>query len=259
MAFQTLIYEKREQIGYLTFNRPEVFNAINRMMMAEMKQLLTEVGQDSEVRVLIMTGAGKAFMAGADIVELGKLAPIEVHGWNHALLENWSLAEKLKQPVIAAINGYALGGGLELALACDIRIASEKARMGLPEVKLGIIPGTGGCPRLARTVGKGIALEMILTGEAVTAAEAYRIGLVNRVVPEGEVVKAAEELARKIVANSPIGVAMAKDAVWQTESLPLDAAVEYGHRNVVICSATEDTKEGLSAFAEKRAPQWKGK
>lgn len=259
MAYQALIFEKRHQIGYLTFNRPEVLNAINDTLMAEMKQVLIEIDRDREIRVVIITGAGKAFMAGADIADLAKLSPIEIHTWNHRLIENWSAMEKLKPPVIAAINGYALGGGLELALACDIRVVSEKARLGLPEVKLGIMPGTGGPQRLSRLVGRGLALEMILTGEPITAAEAHRIGLVNRVVPDGEVLKAAEEIARKIIANSPIGVALAKDAVWQTDGLPLDAAIEYGHRNVVIAAASEDAREGLAAFVEKRTPHWRGR
>ncbi len=259
MAYQTIIFEKRDQIGYLTFNRPGVLNAINETLMAEMKPVLAEIDRDREIRVVIITGAGKAFMAGADIADLAKLSPIEIHDWNHRLIENWSAVEKLKPPVIAAINGYALGGGLELALACDIRVASEKAKLGLPEVKLGIIPGTGGPQRLSRLVGRGLTLEMILTGEPITAVEAHRIGLVNRVVPDGEVLKAAEEIAHKIAANSPIGVALAKDAVWQTDGLPLDAAIEYGHRNVVIAAASEDAREGLAAFMQKRTPHWPGK
>ncbi|MFH1003035.1 MAG: enoyl-CoA hydratase/isomerase family protein [Chloroflexota bacterium] len=259
MALQTLVLEKREQVAYLTFNRPDVLNAINETLMAEMKQALAEIDHDAAVRVVIITGAGKAFMAGADIAVLAKLTPLEVDRWNHLLIDNWSAVEKLRQPVIAAINGYALGGGLELALACDIRVASEKARLGLPEVKLGLIPGTGGPQRLSRLVGRGRALEMILTGEPVTAAEAYRIGLVNKVVPDGELMKAAEEMAAKIKANGPIGVALAKDAVWQTEGMPLDAAIAYGHRNVVISTTSADAKEGLNAFVEKRPPHWQGK
>jgi enoyl-CoA hydratase/carnithine racemase len=183
----------------------------------------------------------------------------ELHKWNHDIVENWATVQKMKKPVIAAINGWAMGGGLELALSCDMRVASEKARMGLPEVSLGIVPGTGGTQRLPRLVGKGKALEMLLTGEPVDAKEAYRIGLVNKVVPEGEAVKGAEEIANKIIKNGPLAVMIAKDSVQVGEELPLDAAVEYSHKNVLLAAASEDAKEGYAAFLEKRKPVWKGK
>ena len=174
-------------------------------------------------------------------------------------MESFNALERMKQPVIAAINGFALGGGLELALACTIRIASEKARMGLPEVKIGIIPGAGGTQRLPRLVGKGIAAEIILTGEMIDAQTAFRIGLVNKVVPHEELMKASEDIAYKIRANSPIAISLAKDAIEIGKDLPLDAAIQYAQKNAITCFTTEDMKEGTRAFIEKRSPQFKGK
>lgn len=259
MSFETITFEKKGKIGYLTLNRPTVFNAINAQLISEFREAISEAEGDDDIRVLIITGAGKAFQAGADISELSKMTPLELHKWNHELLEDWRAVEALRKPVIAAINGYALGGGLELALSCDIRVASENARMGLPEVSLGIIPGTGGPVRLPRLVPKGIAMQMLLTGEPIDAQEAYRIGLVNKVVPEGQAVAAAEEIANKIIKNGPLAVMLVKDVVEVGKDLSLDAAVEYDHKNVLLSSTSEDAKEGLAAFLEKRPPQWKGK
>ena len=258
MPYETIIYEKRDSIGYITLNRPDVFNAINAQLIRELREALGEAEKDDEVRAVIITGAGKAFQSGADISGLAKMNTWELHKWNHDLLENCNAVAALKKPVIAAINGYALGGGLELALACDIRVASENARMGVPEVSLGIIPGVGGTQRLPRLVGKGKALEMLLTGEPIDAKEAYRVGLVSKVVPEGEAVKGAEEIANKIIKNGPLAVMLAKDSVQVGEELPLDAALEYGHKNVLLAAASKDAKEGYAAFLEKRKPAWKG-
>jgi len=259
VAFETIIFEKRGQIGYITFNRPKTYNAINSQLISEFREALRGVERDNDIRVLIITGAGKAFQAGADIENLASMGPLELHEWNHELLENNRAVEALRIPVIAAINGYALGGGLELATSCDIRIASENARLGQPEVGLGIIPGVGGTQRLPRLIGKGAAMEMLLTGETIDAHEAYRLGLVNKVVPEGQALAAAEEIANKILKNAPLAVMMAKDAVEVGKDLPLDAAIEYGHKNILLCQASEDAKEGLRAFLEKRLPQWRGK
>ncbi len=259
MAYETIIFEKRGNIGYITLNRPAVFNAINEQLIMELGQAVYEIGQDDDIRVVIITGAGKAFQSGADINELSRMGVLEIHRWNHKVLEIWRAIEALGQPVIAAINGYALGGGLELAISCDIIIAAENARLGTPEVSLGIIPGTGGTQRLPRLIGKVKALEILLTGEAISAQEAYRMGLVNKVVPEGKAVEAAEEVANKILKNAPLAVTMVKDAVRVGRDLPLDAAVEYAHRNVVLCRASEDATEGITAFLEKRNPQWKGR
>ncbi len=259
MSYETIILDRKEGIGYLTINRPKVFNAINNQMIEEMKRAIEEFHQDKLVGVVIITGTGKAFQTGADIEELSQMSPLEILQWNQGVVENFDALEKMRQPVIAAINGYALGGGLELALACTIRIAADSAKMGLPEVKIGILPGAGGTQRLPRLIGKGLAAEMILTGEMIDAKEAYRIGLVNRVVPAEQLMATAEEIGRKILRNAPIAVALAKDAIEVGKNLPLDGAIQYAQKNCITCFSTEDMKEGTAAFLEKRKPQFKGR
>ena len=259
MSYETIILDRKEGIGYLTINRPKVFNAINNQMIEEMKRAIEEFHQDKLVGVVIITGTGKAFQTGADIEELSQMSPLEILQWNQGVVENFEALEKMRQPVIAAINGYALGGGLELALACTIRIAADSAKMGLPEVKIGILPGAGGTQRLPRLIGKGLAAEMILTGEMIDAKEAYRIGLVNRVVPAEQLMATAEEIGRKILRNAPIAVALAKDAIEVGKNLPLDGAIQYAQKNCITCFSTEDMKEGTAAFLQKRDPQFKGR
>lgn len=259
MSYETIILDRKEGIGYLTINRPKVFNAINNQMIEEMKRAIEEFHQDKLVGVVIITGTGKAFQTGADIEELSQMSPLEIPQWNQGVVENFDALEKMRQPVIAAINGYALGGGLELALACTIRIAADSAKMGLPEVKIGILPGAGGTQRLPRLIGKGLAAEMILTGEMIDAKEAYRIGLVNRVVPAEQLMATAEEIGRKILRNAPIAVALAKDAIEVGKNLPLDGAIQYAQKNCITCFSTEDMKEGTAAFLEKRKPKFKGR
>jgi enoyl-CoA hydratase len=259
LNLNTIILERKQNIAYLILNRPEVYNAINEQMIAEFRQAIDALDRDESIRVVVITGAGKAFQAGADIAELSRMDPIQILRWNQGIVENFNALEEMRQPVIGAINGFALGGGLELALACTMRIASEKARMGLPEVKIGIIPGAGGTQRLPRLIGKGIAAEMILTGEMIDAQTAYRIGLVNKVVPHEELMRASEQLANKIIANGPIAVSLAKDAIEIGKDLPLNAAIQYAQKNCVTCFATEDMKEGTQAFIEKRSPQFRGK
>lgn len=187
------------------------------------------------------------------------MSPLEILRWNQGVVENLEALEKMRQPVIAAINGYALGGGLELALACTLRVAAESAKMGVPEVKIGILPGAGGTQRLPRLIGKGLAAEIILTGEPIDAREAFRIGLVNRVVPDDQLMATAEAIAGKILENAPIAVALAKDAMEVGKDLPLDGAIQYAQKNCVTCFATEDMKEGTAAFLQKRKPQFKGR
>ncbi|MCD6571183.1 MAG: enoyl-CoA hydratase/isomerase family protein [Deltaproteobacteria bacterium] len=257
--YNTIIVEKKEGIGYLTLNRPEVFNAISQELIDEVRDALAMIDKDEEIRVLIITGAGKGFQAGADIKELSKMGPIDILRWNEGVVRINAALEKLRQPVIAAINGLAMGGGLELAISCSLRIIAEGAKLALPEVKLGIIPGTGGTQRLPRLIGKGRAYELLLTGKAIDAEEAYRIGLVNKVVPKGEVVKAAEEMAGKIMENGPIAIELCKDAVEIGMDLPIEQAVQYSQKNCITCFSTEDMKEGTSAFIEKRKPNFKGK
>ena len=256
-------YEIDKGVATITLYRPARMNAFTPTIRKELIELFAEADKDDAVRVVVVTGAGSVFCAGADLSAGGstfdrsKTTAIGEHrdGGGQVTLAIF----KCRKPVIAAINGYAMGGGLELALACDIRVASENARMGLPEVSLGIIPGTGGPVRLPRLVPKGIAMQMLLTGEPIDAQEAYRIGLVNKVVPEGQAVAAAEEIANKIIKNGPLAVMLVKDVVEVGQDLPLDAAVEYDHKNVLLSSTSEDAKEGLTAFLEKRPPQWKGK
>ncbi len=214
MAYETLLYEKRSGIGYVTVNRPDKLNALNRKVMEELRECFEAIASDPEVSAAILTGAGeKAFVAGADINELAVQSPVQGKETSARGQEILDFIENLGKPVIAAINGYALGGGCELAMACTLRVASENARFGQPEVKLGIIPGYAGTQRLASLVGKGRALEMILSGEPVTAQEAHRIGLVNQVVPAKDLIAAAENLARRIMANAPLAVKFALEAI----------------------------------------------
>ena len=258
-SYKTIRVEKKEGICSLTLNRPEVRNAFNQEMIDEIRDALRVVDKDEEIRVLIITGAGKAFQAGADIAELRIMTPMDILRWNEGIVRINAALEKLKQPVIAAINGAAMGGGLELAISCTLRVITESATMAIPEVKLGIIPGTGGTQRLPRLIGKGRAAELLLTGKAIDAQDSYRIGLVNEVVPDGEAVKGAETLARKIMVNAPIAVEMAKDALEIGKDLPLEHAVQYSQKNCVTCFSTEDMKEGMAAFLEKRKANFKGK
>jgi len=258
-SYATIRLDKKDGIGYLTLNRPEVRNAFNQEMIDELRDALRHIDKDVEIRVLIITGAGKAFQAGADIAELSVMSPMDILRWNEGIVRINAGLEKLRQPVIAAVNGAAMGGGLELAISCTLRIIAESAKMALPEVKLGIIPGTGGTQRLPRLIGKGRAAELLLTGRAVTAREALDIGLVNKIAPDDKVVEAAEELARSIMANAPIAVEMAKDALEIGNDLPLEHAVQYSQKNCVTCFSTADMKEGMAAFLEKRRAHFTGK
>jgi len=255
-----VLYEARDGIARLTIHRPEKLNALDRATVQEIDRAVETAGGDPRVGVLILTGAGeKAFVAGADIHELADQTPVEGEAFSRAGQAALSRLETLGKPSIAAINGYALGGGLELALACTLRLASESARLGLPEVSLGIIPGYGGTQRLARLVGPGRALEIVLTGEPIGAGEALRIGLVNRVVPAADLLPAAETLARTLLSRGPMALRYAMQAVReglempQSEGLALEAAL-FG-----LTCATEDMREGTRAFVEKRKPSFRGR
>lgn len=258
--YKTLIYEKKDDIGILTVNRPDKLNAISNELTSEFSSLLYELEKDDKLRVLVITGAGdKAFVAGADIQELVDRDARMGRRVSRERQEIFSRIENLPVPVIAAVNGYALGGGLELALACNIRVCSEKAQFGAPEVKLGIIPGDGGTQRLPRLVGLGRAMEMILTGEFIDAQEAYRIGLVNKVVPLEELMNTAMELAQKMASRPPLAVRYAKEAVNRSQEG--DAASGFAlesYLHALTCT-TEDKKEGVAAFLEKRKGKFKGK
>jgi len=260
MAYENLLYEKKDQIGYITFNRPKLLNALNRKTMEELGDLLSVARGDAEVRALILTGAGeKAFIAGADINELAQRTAID--GKEFSLFGQGVLhmLETMGKPSIAAINGYALGGGCELALACTIRLASRTAKLGQPEVKLGIIPGYGGSQRLARLCGKGVAHELVLCGEMISAEEALRIGLVNRVVEPAELIPAAEALAKKIIANAPLAVKFAMEAIEHGMEMPQEEGLFLEATLFGLCCATEDMREGTRAFLEKRPAQFKGR
>jgi enoyl-CoA hydratase len=258
--YKTLLYEKKDDIGVLTVNRPDKLNAISNELTSELSSLMDELEKDDKLRVLVITGAGdKAFVAGADIQELVDRDARMGRRVSRERQEIFSRIENLPVPVIAAVNGYALGGGLELALACNIRVCSEKAQFGAPEVKLGIIPGDGGTQRLPRLVGLGRGMEMVITGDFIDAQEAYRIGLVNKVVPPEELMKAAMELAQKIASRPPLAVRYAKEAVNRSQEG--DAASGFAlesYLHALTCT-TEDKKEGVAAFLEKRKGKFKGK
>ena len=260
MAYENLLYEKRDGIGFVTFNRPKVLNALNHKTMEELSDILIAAREDDEVRVLILTGAGeKSFVAGADIAELAVQTPVsgkETAAFGQGVLH---LLETIGKPSIAAINGFALGGGCEVALACSMRLASRTARLGQPEVKLGIMPGYGGSQRLTRLCGKGTAYELCLTGEMISAEEALRIGLVNHVYDPAELLPAAEALAKKIVANAPLAVKFTMEAIDRGTEMPL-AEGQYLETTLFgVLAATEDMREGTRAFLEKRPPQFRGK
>ena len=257
---QNLKFEKKDQIAYVTINRPDKLNALNKAVMTELREVFSDIKDDLEVRVAILTGAGdKAFVAGADIGELNKHNPVEAKAYTHKGQAVLDLIENLGKPVIACINGYALGGGCELAMACSFRLASDNAKLGQPEVKLGIIAGYGGTQRLPRLVGKGVALQLLLTGEQIGAQEAHRVGLVNEVVPPADLIGRAEAIARKIIANAPLAIQYTLEAVNKGMEMPLAEGLFLEATLFSVACATEDKKEGTSAFLEKRTANFKGK
>jgi len=259
-ALENVLYEKKDGIAYVTLNRPKVLNALNQRTWQDLRAAFEDARDDATVRGVILTGAGdKAFIAGADISEIAHITAVDAEQSSRYGQDVLTLIENLGKPVIAAVNGFALGGGCETAMACTIRVASEHARFGQPEVTLGIIPGGGGTQRLPRLVGKGRALQIILSGAMITAQEAYRIGLVNEVVPADNLIRRAETILNQIAGNAPIAVKFSLEAAnkgletSQSEGLALEASY-FG-----ICAATEDKKEGTSAFLEKRVPQFQGR
>jgi enoyl-CoA hydratase/carnithine racemase len=255
-----VLYEKKNDIAYVTVNRPKVLNALNTPTWKDLRTAFEDARDDATIRGVILTGAGnKAFVAGADISELAQASGFEAEQSSRFGQEVLDLIENLGKPVIAAVNGFALGGGCETAMACTVRLAVETAKFGQPEVTLGLVPGGGGTQRLPRLVGKGRALQLILSGEMISAQEAFRIGLVNEIVPAAELIARAEAILKKIAANAPIAVKLALEAVnkgmetSQSEGLLLEASY-FG-----LCAATEDKKEGTSAFLEKRVPHFNGR
>jgi enoyl-CoA hydratase len=258
--FENLLVERDEAVAVVTINRPKVLNALDTRTLEELRRVFVELQQDGAVRCVVLTGAGeKSFVAGADINELAVQSPTD--GREHALRgqQVLELIENLGKPVIAAINGYALGGGCELAMACTLRLAGDSARLGQPEINLGIIPGYAGTQRLTRLVGSGRALELLLTGDQISAAEAHRIGLVNRVVPASELMTEAKKLAAALVAKAPIAVRYIIEAVNRGTQQPLREAQVFEATLFGLIASTDDMREGTSAFLAKRKPEFRGK
>ena len=260
LQLQNVLYEKKGPIAYVSINRPKVMNALNQSVFSDLREAFEDARDDSSIRGIILTGSGdKAFAAGADIAEMAKSSALEAEKSTRHAQAVTEIMENLGKPVIAAVSGFALGGGCELAMACTFRIASENAKFGQPEVKIGIMPGAGGTQRLPRLIGKGRALQLILTGEIINAQEAYQIGLVNEIVASAELIPRVEAILKQIIANAPCGVKFSIDAV----NKGLDASVSEGllieASFFALCAGTEDKKEGTSAFLEKRAPQFQGR
>jgi enoyl-CoA hydratase/carnithine racemase len=264
MDFQTILFESRDQIAFITLNRPDSLNAMNRQMTRELVDVCQQVEDDSEIRIAIFTGAGeKAFSAGMDLKERAEtsFSPIErrQQKLTNKIYTQARAVAAITKPTIAAIRGYCVGGGLEFALACDLRVAADDAKLGLTEVRRGIIPGAGGTQRLTRAVGVTKAMEMCLTGDTVSGLEAKSLGLVNNAVPSADVLKTAEDLAGRILKGAPMSVAFIKEAIKKGVELPLEEGLRLEADLSALIGITEDAKEGPRAFAEKRTPVWKGK
>ena len=260
MTYEFLKLEAADGIGLLTVNRPDKLNALNARTVAELEQAFHELRERPDVRGVIVTGAGgKAFVAGADIAELSRMGPLDGIGVSRQGQDAFRFLERMPKPVLAAVNGFALGGGLELALACHLRIASSNARFGLPEVKLGIIPGYGGTVRLPRLVGRGRALELILTGDMIDAAEAFRLGLVNRVEEPENLLPAARTLLQKILANGPVALAAALESVDHADRASMEQAQLLESNLFGLLASTADMREGMAAFLEKRPAAFGGR
>lgn len=257
--YENIKYEVKGNLGYLTINRPKALNALNTEVLSELADALKEIEADDAVKAVIVTGEGKAFVAGADIAQMSKLNAVEGRAMMQAGHKVMNTIDQMPKPFIAAVNGFALGGGCELAMACDIRIASSKAKFGQPEVGLGIIPGFCGTQRLSRLVGKGMAKYLIYSAEMINAEEAFRIGLVEKVVEPDALMEAAEKMANTIASKAPIAVAQAKIAINNGFDMDLKSASQLEVEATTVCFGSEDQKEGMAAFLEKRAPEWKNR
>ncbi|RME90695.1 MAG: enoyl-CoA hydratase [Anaerolineae bacterium] len=257
MDYTTILVETRERVGVITLNRPRALNALNGQLLRELMDALSAFDADETIGAIVITGNEKAFAAGADIKEMADASTVEM-----LLRDTIGLFDRIRQirkPVIAAVSGWALGGGCELAMSCDMIVASETAKFGQPEVTIGVIPGAGGTQRLTRTVGKAIAMEMVLNNRTLSAEEALRYGLVNRVVPVERYLDEAVQLASEIAARAPLAVRLGKEMVNKAFELSLSEALEAERRAFYMLFATEDQKEGMKAFIEKRPPKWQGK
>ena len=260
MEYTNLILEQKGAIAVLTIDRPKALNALNADTLMELSTVLDELGRDSSVKVIILTGSGeKSFVAGADISQMKELNTLEGRRFGQLGQATFRKLELLSQPVIAAINGFALGGGCELAMACDIRLASETAKFGQPEVTLGLTAGFGGTQRLPRQVGKGLASEILFTGDIIDAQEAYRIGLVNHVYPLNNLMEEALKLANRIAGRAPTAVQLSKSAIQRGINMDLDSAQAYEAEIFALTFSTQDQKEGCTAFLERRKPTFEGR
>lgn len=257
--FETIKYEVREKIGYVTINRPEALNALNQKVLHELYEVFNQISDDDEVRCVILTGEGRSFVAGADIAEMSTLSAIEGKKFGAYGNKVMNFIEKMEKPVIAAVNGFALGGGCEIAMACDFRIASAKALFGQPEVGLGITPGFGGTQRLSKLVGPGMASYLILSATNIEADEALRIGLVQQVVEPEELMNTVEAIAKKIVSNAPIAVGQSKTLINKGYHLDMFSGAALEAEGFGVCFGTEDQKEGMKAFLEKRPAEFKNR
>ncbi|MBE3073827.1 MAG: enoyl-CoA hydratase/isomerase family protein [Actinobacteria bacterium] len=259
MPFKFLTLEVADRVATLRVNRPDKLNALNDATIAELGQAIDRIRVDDSIGGLLLSGTGRAFVAGADISELSSQTPVLAKARSRAGQDVFRRIETCPKPVIAVVNGFALGGGCELAMACHIRLASDAAKFGQPESKLGILPGFGGSQRLARLVGKGRAMQLLMTGEMIDAAEAYRIGLVNKVFPAAELMDGAREMMKTILANGPLAVALCIEAIDRGLEMSLDEGLILEANHFGLLAATEDMREGMRAFLEKRTAAFKGK
>jgi len=257
MTYSTLLITKQDGYAIVQFNRPDVLNALNITLMQELVEALDVLDTDKEVRAIILTGNEKAFAAGADIKEMSDASAVDMLIRDQ--FARWDRIRKIKSPIIAAVSGFALGGGCELSMACDLIIASETAKFGQPEINIGVMPGAGGTQRLTRAVGKAKAMEIVLTGRMITAQEALQWGLVNRIVPVEMYLEEAKSLAREIASKPPLAVRLAKEAVLKAFDTTIEGGLEFERKNFYLLFASDDQKEGMKAFVEKRKPQWTGK
>ncbi len=255
--YQYILVERDEQVGIVTLNRPKELNALNTRLVGELAQALEEFDRDEAIRCIVITGAGeKAFAAGADIKEMVEKSPIDMLTGD---FEHWLRIKRIHTPLIAAVGGYALGGGCELAMTCDMIVASENARFGQPEILIGVIPGAGGTQRLTKTLGKYRTMEMVLTGAQISAQEMAAHGLVNRVVPKGEHLNEALKLAKTVAAQAPLAVRLGKEAVLAALETSLEEGLEIERKNFFLLFASEDMREGMRAFIEKRKAEFQGR
>ena len=257
MTYETILREKKENVGLITLNRPKEMNALNGILLTELIDALTIFDADEQIGAIVIAGNERVFAAGADISEMSEMSAVEM--LKGSFVELFDGIRAVKKPLIAAVSGFALGGGCELAMSCDMIIASEKAKFGQPEINLGIIPGAGGTQRLARAVGKVIAMEMVLNNRTLSAKEALEFGLINRVYPVETYLEKTLKLAQRIAKRAPLALRQAKDAVNKSFELSLTEGLEFERRAFHLLFSTEDQKEGMSAFAEKRSANWKGK